>query len=49
MPTAGVIGIAELNHSDKKTAEVDIYVQVPPNELPETKKSNVTFKSSLAE
>jgi len=50
MPTAAVIGITELNYSDNTdSAEVDLYIQVPPEEGPGNKSSIVTFVSSLAE
>jgi len=50
MPSAAVIGIANLNYTDSKdSAEVDLYVQVPPNEPPGFRNSTITFISSLAE
>ena len=42
--------ISELNYSaDKDSAEIDIHIQVPPNEWPGLRKSTIYFTSSLAE
>ena len=49
MPTSAVVGIVELNYSTKKSAEVDIYVETPPNEYPGARNTTVTFESQLAE
>ena len=51
MPITGeVVAIKELNYSDSKdSAEVDIRIEVPPNEAPAAKSSLVVFYSRLAE
>jgi len=42
--------ITELNYSDSKdTAEIDLYIEVPPNEAPGFKDSLLIFQSSLGE
>jgi len=48
--TAAVIGLAEFNYSDEAdSAEVDLYIEVPPNEPPGNRSSIITFESSLGE
>jgi len=42
--------ISRLNYTDSKdTAEIDLYVQVPPNEMPGARNSTVTFMAVLGE
>jgi len=48
--TGEVVAIKELNYEDSTdSAEVDVRVEVPPNEAPEAKGSLVVFYSRLAE
>ena len=43
-------GIAQLNYSDAQdSVEIDLYVEVPPNEPPSARNSTMVFISSLAE
>ncbi|HLC53697.1 MAG TPA: LamG domain-containing protein [Candidatus Nanoarchaeia archaeon] len=48
VPVAPLIALAQFNYSDAQdSAEIDIYVEAPPNEPPGKKSSIVTFTASL--
>jgi hypothetical protein len=50
MPASPLLSIVELNDSDvSDDVDVDLYVEVPPNEAPSNRNSTVYFVSSLAE
>ena len=50
LTASAILGIVELKYPDANdTAEIDVYVEIPPNEPPGTKNSTVTFTASLGE
>ena len=52
MPLNGsaVTSIADFNYTDATdTAEIDVYIDVPPNEGSDVRSSSITFMASLAE
>jgi len=50
LTASAILGLVELKYKDQNdTAEIDIYVEVPPNEMPGTKNSTATFTASRGE